>query len=127
MSVPNSLSLPGFLLALVASGMACAEEVIKVPVTERKVAELPKGPAMQGPLPRPVLIVNLEERGEFPGGRTVSSFWTFDPGCPEKGLHKVFTGPGQNQYLRFLTPLFGGYGMADGRLNRENEPGRDVQ
>lgn len=109
----------------IAGGTVFAGEIIKIPVTERKVAALPQGPAIEGPLPRPLLIVKLEERGKFPGSPTTSSFWVFDPAAPTQGLHKIFTGPGQGQYLRFITPLFGGYGVATGRLDKEKEPERD--
>lgn len=125
MNILNSFHLPRLLLVIVVSGMACAGEFIKVPVTEKEVAALPKGSVIEGPLPRQVLIVNLQERGEFPGSRTVSSYWVFDPAFPEKSLRKIFTGPGQGQYLRFMTPLFGGYGLASGRLDPEKEPERD--
>lgn len=94
-------------------------------VIERKLAARPESPAIGGPLPRPVLMVKLEERGERVGDRTDSSFWVFDPADQEKGLHRIFSGPGQGQYLRFMTPLFGGWGLASGRLDPEKEPGRD--
>lgn len=113
------------MTAVIAGGTVPAGEIIKVPVVERKVAALPKVPAIVGPLPRPLLIVKLEERGEFPGSPTQSSFWVFDPAMPTRGLHKIFTGPGQSQYLRFKTPLFGGYGLASGQLDKQKEPEGD--
>ncbi len=125
MSVLNGFNLRSNFLAIVACGMACAGEVINVPVTEKKVAELPRNTTVEGPLPRHVLIVKLEERGKFTGSRTVSSFWVFDPAFPEKRFHKIFSGPGQSQYLRFMTPLFGGYGIASGRLDPKKEPESD--
>jgi hypothetical protein len=102
-----------------------AAESFQAPVSERKVAALPHGPAVVGELPRPLLVVKLEERGEFVGDRTVSSFRVFDPAVPEKGLRKIFSGPGQDQYLRLMTPLFGGWGVAAGRLDRNKEPERE--
>lgn len=102
-----------------------AAETFQAPVSERKVAVLPHGPAVVGELPRPLLVVKLEERGEFVGDRTVSSFRVFDPAAPEKGLRQIFSGPGDGQYLRFMTPLFGGWGVASGRLDREKEPERE--
>lgn len=113
------------LAALMAIEATCAGATIEAPVKETKVAELPKGPVIEGPLPRPVLVIKLDERGESVGSPTVSSYWTFDPGDPGKGLHKIFSGPGDDQYLRFMTPLFGGYGLASGRLDPDKEPERD--
>jgi hypothetical protein len=117
------------VLACLAAPAICiplaAGETFQADVSERKVAALPHGPAVDGPLPRPLLVVKLEERGEFVGDRTVSSFWVFDPAAPEKGLRKIFSGPGQDQLLRFITPLFGGWGVASGRLDREKEPERE--
>lgn len=113
------------LAGVIVGGTMSGGELIQAPVIERRVAEIPKGPAVDGSLPRPVLVIKLDERGEFPGSRTVSSYWTFDPGEPGKGLHKIFSGPGDDQYLRFMTPLFGGYGLASGRLDPKKEPEGD--
>ncbi len=113
------------IAALMGGGGLCGGEAIKAPVKVSRVAELPKGPDIEGALPRPLLLIKLEERGEFSGDRTDSSFWTFDPAKPEKGLNKIFSGPGQDQYLSIMTPLFGGYGLASGRLDPKKEPERD--
>jgi hypothetical protein len=107
----------GTLVATAAAG-----ETEKASVIERKVAALPKSAAIGGPLPRPVLMVMLQERGERVGSRTISSFWVFDPAEPEKGLRRIFSGPGDDQYLRFMTPLFDGWGVASGQLNPAKEP-----
>lgn len=112
-------------MAFMACGLASAAEHFQVPVTERKVAALPASAAIEGPLPRPVLMVKLGERGEHVGDPKLSSFHVYDPAFPEKGLREVFSGPGDDQYLRFMTPLFGGYGVASGQLDTTKEPEGD--
>jgi hypothetical protein len=109
----------GIAVGVAAAGAA---EPNKAAVIEQKMAPLPEATAIDGPLPRPLLMVKLDERGEFVDDRTDSSYWVFDPAAPEKGLYKIFSGPGQSQYLRFMTPLFGGWGVASGRLDPEKEP-----
>lgn len=113
------------VLACLACGVASAAERFQVPVTERNVAALPIGPAIEGALPRSLLLVKLGERGEHVGDPTVSSFHVYDPAFPEKGLRRIFSGPGDDQHLRFMTPLFGGYGVASGQLDPTKEPEGD--
>ena len=110
---------------VIAVGTVCAGELIEAPVKDRKVAALPKSSTIDGSLPRSLLMVKLEERGEYVGDRTDSSYWVFDPITPKKGLHKIFSGPSQSQYLRFMTPLYGGWGLASGRLDPAKEPESD--
>lgn len=78
-SAPSSLWWAGCAIlgfgALVAG--AAAGETVQAPVIERKAAAMPESAAIDGPLPRPVLMVRLQERGERVGSRTVSSFWVF--------------------------------------------------
>lgn len=123
-SVPSSLRWAGCAIlgfgALVAG--SAAGETVQAPVIERKVAAMPESAAIDGPLLRPVLRVKLQERGERVGSRTVSSFWVFDPAEPEKGLRRIFRGPGDDQNLYFMTPLFAGWSVVSGQLDPEKEP-----
>ncbi len=114
----------GFCVILIlAAGMPfTGAEIRKATVTERKVAALPEATELAGPLPRPVLMVKLEERGEHVSDRTDSSYWVFDPAMPEKGLYRIFSGPGNNHYVYFETPLIGGWGVMSGRLDPAKEP-----
>lgn len=130
--LPIFFSRPGFvrLVAPAVFGLGCwmgcagAEEGQLAVVTEEKVAALPEGEAIGGELPRHVLMVQLGERGERIGGEMVSSYWVFDPEEAEKGLRRVFSGPGDDQHLWFMTPLFNGWGVASGGLDAEKEPDR---
>ncbi|WP_193213146.1 hypothetical protein [Luteolibacter marinus] len=108
-------------LAFCLSWLSVAGETIEVPVTTLKIAR-PAGRALEEPVPRPLLMVRVEERGETFDDPMVTSYWTFDPASPGEGLRKKFSGPGNDQYLRFITPLFGGWGLACGRLDSGKEP-----
>lgn len=111
------------VISLLTVCKACVEsEIRSAIVVERKVAAPPKSADIEGELPRPVLMVKLEERGEWVYSKTISSFWVFDPAKPEKGLHKIFSGPGNDQYIFFETPLIGGWGVMSGRLDSAKEP-----
>lgn len=106
-----------------AAGMAFSEaETRKATVIERKVADLPKSTAIAGPLPRPVLMVKLVERREPFDDSAISTIWVFDPAKPEEEPNRIFSGPGQDQYLHFMTPLYGGWGVAYGRMDPAKEP-----
>ena len=60
--------------ALVLAGLATAGgETFKLPVIGKEVAARPASAAIEGPLPRPVLMVKLEERGATIEDPTVSS------------------------------------------------------
>ena len=117
----TSLVLATLVLSISArAATAPRPATFKVPVTETQMTR-PKGHAVEGPLPRPLLMVNLQERGEIPGQPSHTSLWFFDPATPDQGLRKVFSGPG-SQNLFFDSPLYGGCGMAHGGLDREKEP-----
>ncbi|MGD9417344.1 MAG: hypothetical protein Q7R22_000260 [Verrucomicrobiota bacterium JB025] len=97
-------------------------ESIEVRCIEKTVASRPKGKPLEGEFPRSVLMLRLEERGEYVSDPSRSSYWVFDPEDSGRGLRKIFGGPGSGQYLRFLTPLHSGWGLASGRLDSEKEP-----
>jgi hypothetical protein len=102
-------------------------ETRKATVIERKVAAPPKSTAIEGPLPRPLLMVKLVERNEPFDDNAISTIWVCDPAAPEKELERVFIGPGQSQYLHSMTPLSGGWGVAYGQLDPEKEPDKGSQ
>lgn len=114
--------LTQFLIAALGpSWSGRSAEVFEVPVTVRQIPR-PASRELGGPLPRPVLLVRTEERGEAMDAPMVTSYWAIDPADPDRGLRKVFSGPGNDQYLRFVTPLFGGCGVACGQLDPKRGP-----
>lgn len=113
--------LCGMLTILGTTPPAPAGEWFPVPVKETKWVR-PIAKPIAGELPRPLLLVKLEERGKkLFDDPSSTSFWFFDPAESEKGMRKVFSGPENNQSLRFHTPLFGGWGLASGRLDPVND------
>jgi hypothetical protein len=104
---------------LFAASAAQAEEPIKLKTTESSIPR-PTAKPVEGPLPRPILLVRAAERGETFDEPSATSLYVFDHANSQAGFRKVFAGPGE-QYCRFITPLLGGCGIAVGRLDAEKE------
>jgi hypothetical protein len=99
---------------------------VNLPVKDRAIPPRPAAAALAGPLPRPLLLLTMEERGERVfDDPCVTSFRVFDPAEPERGVRRIFVGPGNYQRLALHTPLFGGWGIASGRLDPDREPDQD--
>ena len=113
----------GLFLALEGTTtISVAQETISLETTTSKVSKL-QGASVAGPLPRPLLMLRLYERGEnFMRDPATTSIHIFDPFQPNIGFRKVFSGPGENQYFRFVTPLFGGCGVAVGNMDAQTKP-----
>ncbi|MCU0780239.1 MAG: hypothetical protein MUF04_03950 [Akkermansiaceae bacterium] len=93
---------------------------------EHTIPPRPAVAALAGPLPRPLLLLTMEDRGERVfDDPSETSFRVFDPAEPERGVRRIFVGPGNYQRLALHTPLFGGWGIASGRLDPEKEPEQD--
>ena len=116
------MRLSGFGLALLLFPLSVgAEEPIRLATKEISVPR-PAKSNVTGPLPRPVLFLQVAERGQTTDEPSATSFYVYDPASPEAGLRKVFHGPGQDQYCRFITPLLDGCGIAVGELDPQHKP-----
>ncbi|MBI4582992.1 MAG: hypothetical protein HY717_03065 [Planctomycetes bacterium] len=84
--------------------------------SHQQVIDWPAGRALAGPLPRPLFLAEVGQSNENYQTDDQTLYYVFDPARPEAGLQKVFEAPGADQYCRFLTPLFGGCGVAMGEV-----------
>ncbi len=91
------------------------------PLTVEKHAfPRPAGRAIEGTVPRSLLLAQVGQQNKIwdPGEKT--TYYLFDPLRPAEGFRKVYEGPG-GQYCRFLTPLFGGVGVAMGEVDPKSK------
>ncbi len=116
--VKGNLLAFSFLVCLFFS--ATAQEALNLTMTTKDIAR-PAGKPLDGQLPRYVLMLVLFERGQTFREPEITTFHVYDPAHPEQGFKKVFTGP-EEQYCRFLTPLFGGSGVVVGELDPKEKP-----
>ena len=98
-----------------------AEEPVEL-TTRQFSLPRPAGKQSGEPLPRSVLFVQAAERGETIDEPSTTSFYVYDPANAQAGLRKVFGGPSEDQYCRFITPLLDGWGVAVGQLDPQKRP-----
>ena len=68
------------------------------------------------------MLVQAAERGETIDVPSTTSFYVYDSADAGSGLRKVFGGPSEHQYCRFITPLVDGWGIAAGQLDPQKQP-----
>jgi hypothetical protein len=95
-------------------------KVIKLKTSQWRIAQ-PKGTAIEGRLPRPILLAQLVHRNKMFDKTSKTGYYILDPSENQPRFKKVFSGPGESQYCRFVTPLFGGWGIASGEIDPEKE------
>jgi len=119
------------LFVTLLSGFGCqlgvAGEIFKA---ERIVSEVPKAPTehkIGEESFSPLVIVRQEERGRTIDDPSTASYSVYDPNRPEKGLTRIFTGPGNEQYLRALTPHHNGWALSEIRLDPKKDPDMEAK
>jgi len=90
-------------------------------IREKRIPR-PRGRSIDGPLPRPIFLAEIVQRNELRDKNSRTLYYTYDPARPDEGFQKVFDAPGESQYCRFLTPLYGGCGVAMGSVEPDMDP-----
>ncbi len=90
--------------------------------THTKKIGRPAGVTPSGLLPRPVLLVEAVQRDELWDQKSRTNYYIYDTEKPEQGFQQTFSGPDEEQYCHFETPLFGGWGVASGHINARQRP-----
>jgi len=103
----NAFATIAVLMTLAAARLPGQDR--RLEATVRSIPR-PAGQKLRDPLPRPVLLLQARVREkEFEEGRWCT--YLYDPASPKQGVRKIFEGK-EGNYLRVLTPLFGGIGVA---------------
>lgn len=111
------------ILIEVVSLRCGAAEVIQAEVVATEVPAAPRSQKVEGKLPKSLLLVKLEERGENVfDDPSCTSYHVYDPALPENGLVRIFRGPENDQDLRPLTPLYDGWALSQIHLDRKKDP-----
>lgn len=111
---------------LLLSSMAFAAAESPVAIVKKRIPR-PEGHAIGGPLPRPVFLTQIALNNKRDRADTKKQYYLYDAATPETGFRKVYEGPGGDfeQYCQFVTPLFGGVGLASGRIDPTSRVSRD--
>ena len=108
--------LAGSWFVISCTGVPESRDGSRPLAAETRSVPRPEGQPIEGSLPRPLFLAEVVERDEPWDPEERTTFFVFDPSRPRDGFRKVYEGPGV-QYCRFLTPLFGGVGIAMGEVD----------